>query len=148
MRGVYRLDLPNAAVDTEGFVTLFLFGATNMLPVALRIDCRSLPVDVKKLNSSAGAALRLANSADAMVTGTVGAGSTTISVITSAMSLPGTDANQFKDRLIQFLANTTTAGLRGQFSVVSSSSIASTPTLTVQNALTTAPVSGDTFILL
>lgn len=49
LKGVYRLDLPNAAVDTEGFVTLYLYGATNLLPTALRIDCRALPVDVKKV---------------------------------------------------------------------------------------------------
>jgi hypothetical protein len=53
MKGVYRIDLPNAAVDTEGFVTLYLYGATNMLPVALRIDCRPLPVDVKKFGGTA-----------------------------------------------------------------------------------------------
>jgi hypothetical protein len=54
MKGVYRLDLPNAAVDTEGFVTLYLYGATNLLPTALRIDCRPLPVDVKKFGGTAG----------------------------------------------------------------------------------------------
>ena len=54
MKGVYRLDLPNAAVDTEGFVTLFLYGATNLLPTALRIDCRPLPVDVKKFGGTNG----------------------------------------------------------------------------------------------
>lgn len=53
MKGVYRLDIPNAAVDTEGFVTLYLYGATNLLPTALRIDCRPLPVDVKKLLGTA-----------------------------------------------------------------------------------------------
>lgn len=54
MKGVYRLDLPNAAVDTEGFVTLYLYGATNLLPTALRIDCRALPVDVKKFGGTNG----------------------------------------------------------------------------------------------
>lgn len=52
MKGVYRLDIPNAAVDTEGFVTLYLYGATNLLPTALRIDCRPLPVDVKKFGGT------------------------------------------------------------------------------------------------
>jgi hypothetical protein len=58
MKGVYRLDLPNAAVDSEGFVTLFLYGATNLLPTALRIDCRPLPVDVKKFGGTALAAAK------------------------------------------------------------------------------------------
>jgi hypothetical protein len=56
MKGVYRLDLPNAAVDTEGFVTLYLYGATNLLPTALRIDCRPLPVDVKKVDTQTASA--------------------------------------------------------------------------------------------
>ena len=54
MKGVYRLDIPNAAVDTEGFVTLYLYGATNLLPTALRVDCRPLPVDVKKFGGTDG----------------------------------------------------------------------------------------------
>ena len=54
MKGVYRLDIPNAAVDTEGFVTLYLYGATNLLPTALRIDCRPLPADVRKFGGTAG----------------------------------------------------------------------------------------------
>ena len=54
MKGVYRLDIPNAAVDAEGFVTLYLYGATNLLPTALRVDCRPLPVDVKKFGGTAG----------------------------------------------------------------------------------------------
>ena len=52
MPGCYRLDLPNAAVDTAGFVTVFLKGATNMVPVALRIDCRPLPADVKQFGGT------------------------------------------------------------------------------------------------
>jgi len=52
MPGVYRLDLPNAAVDTAGFVTVFLKGATNMVPVALRIDCRPLAADVKQFGGT------------------------------------------------------------------------------------------------
>ena len=54
MKGVYRLDIPNAAVAAEGFVTLYLYGATNLLPTALRIDCRPLPADVKKFGGTAG----------------------------------------------------------------------------------------------
>ena len=65
MKGVYRLDLPNAAVDTEGFVTLYLYGATNLLPTALRIDCRALPVDVKKISGDTQSATDLKDFADA-----------------------------------------------------------------------------------
>jgi hypothetical protein len=65
MKGVYRLDIPNAAVDTEGFVTLYLYGATNLLPTALRIDCRALPVDVKKISGDTQSATDLKDFADA-----------------------------------------------------------------------------------
>jgi hypothetical protein len=54
MPGVYRIDLPNAMVDTAGFVTLYLRGAANLVPTALRIDCRALPVDVKQFGGSNG----------------------------------------------------------------------------------------------
>jgi hypothetical protein len=51
--GIYRLDLPDAMVDTEGFVTLHIYGATNLQPTPLRIDCRPLPADLKKIAGSA-----------------------------------------------------------------------------------------------
>lgn len=65
MKGVYRLDIPNAAVDTEGFVTLYLYGATNLKPTALRIDCRPLPVDLKKIGADAQSMTDLKDFADA-----------------------------------------------------------------------------------
>jgi len=51
--GIYRLDLPDAMVDTEGFVTLHIYGAANLQPTPLRIDCRALPADLKKIGASA-----------------------------------------------------------------------------------------------
>lgn len=67
MPGCYRLDLPNAAVDTAGFVTIFLKGATNMVPVALRIDCRPIPADVKQLLGTAWLAPGTAGTPDVNV---------------------------------------------------------------------------------
>ena len=49
MKGVYRLDLPDAAAASSAMVTLYLYGATNMLFPPQRIDCRAVPVDVKKI---------------------------------------------------------------------------------------------------
>ena len=65
MPGCYRLDLPNAAVDTAGFVTVFLKGAANMVPVALRIDCRPVPADLKQIGADAQSATDLKDFADA-----------------------------------------------------------------------------------
>ena len=70
MPGVYRIDLPNAMVDTAGFVTLYLRGAANLVPTALRIDCRALPVDVKQISGDSGAA----DNAEAFFDGTGYAG--------------------------------------------------------------------------
>ena len=36
--GQYRLDLPNAALDTAGMVTVYLRGATNMAPCVMEIE--------------------------------------------------------------------------------------------------------------
>ena len=45
MPGVYRLDVPNAVIDTSGYATIYLQGATNLLPTAVRIDCRAVRAD-------------------------------------------------------------------------------------------------------
>lgn len=76
--------------------------------------------------------------------GTVAAGGTTTSIPTSAFAPSGAAANQFAGRAILFDAATTTVALRGQVGVISASTNAANPTLTV-GALTTAPAAGDTF---
>jgi hypothetical protein len=47
MKGVYRLDIPNAVAATAAMVSIYLYGATNMMGVAQRVDCRAVPVDIK-----------------------------------------------------------------------------------------------------
>jgi len=47
MKGVYRLDVPNAVAATAAMVSIYLYGATNMMAVAQRVDCRAVPVDIK-----------------------------------------------------------------------------------------------------
>lgn len=54
MPGVYRLDLPNAAVDTAGFVTLYFSGASNLMATPQRVDCRALVANVKLFGDAAG----------------------------------------------------------------------------------------------
>ena len=60
MPGVYRLDLPDAAVDSAGFVTLFLTGATNLAPLPIRVDCRAIPAAVKSMAANTVTASALA----------------------------------------------------------------------------------------
>lgn len=42
MKGVYRLDLSDTIVGTAGMVTIYLYGATNMAPVAIEIEVVSV----------------------------------------------------------------------------------------------------------
>lgn len=80
------------------------------------------------------------------VIGTCDAGSTTTSIVTSALTPAGAAADQLKGRIVVFDKDTTTAALRGQATDITASTNAATPTLTV-TALTTAPASGDTFVI-
>lgn len=148
MPGVYRFDLVDLMVDTEGFCTAFFHGAANLAPTPLRIDCRPLPADIKKINADATAAANLALSAAAICTGTVDAAASTTSIPTSAFSpaMSAVTANQLVGRIVIFRRDTTTVALRGQATDITASSASATPTLTV-TALTAAPVSGDVFIV-
>lgn len=78
--------------------------------------------------------------------GTVGASSTTTSIVTSAMTPATSVADQLRGRIVIFDHNTATAALRGQATDITASSASGTPVLTV-TALTTAPASGDTFTI-
>lgn len=78
--------------------------------------------------------------------GTASGTPTTTSIPTSAMSPATSVADQVKGRIVIFDHDTTTAALRGQATDITASSASATPTLTV-TALTTAPVSGDTFTI-
>ncbi len=54
--GVYRLDLSDTMVAAEGFVSVYLHGATNLLQTALRINCQTLAADVVKVSGDSTAA--------------------------------------------------------------------------------------------
>jgi hypothetical protein len=79
-----------------------------------------------------------------VIRATVGTGSTTTSIVTSAFSPAGAAADQFKGRIVIWDNDTATAELRGQATDITASSNSATPTLTVTQ-LTHAPASGDTF---
>lgn len=114
----------------------------SRLPAALvggRMDS-----NLGAISTSATAADNLERSTLGIVTGTVGTGSTTTSIVTSALSPAASVADQFKGRIVTFDANTTTAALRGQSTDITANT--NTGTLTV-TALTTAPASGDKFTI-
>lgn len=112
------------------------------LPAALvggRMDANASAV-----NNVATAAARLARSTQGIVTGTVGSASTTTSIVTSALDPAAAVADQFKGRIVTFDQGTTTTNLRGQSTDITANTAAGVLTVT---ALTTAPVSGDTFTI-
>lgn len=112
------------------------------LPAALvggRMDSNT-----SALNNVATAAARIALSTQGIVTATVGSASTTTSIVTSALDPAAAVTDQFKGRIITFNQATTTANLRGQSTDITASTAGGVLTVT---ALTTAPVSGDTFVI-
>src|SRR3990167_6121194 len=152
--GVPEVDLTHVAGSTTNVSAL----ATNVdailtdtgttldgrIPAALvggRIDA-----NLGAISGSTNGVAALQRSADSIVRCTVGAASTTTNIVTSACSPSGAVADQFKGRIVIFDANTTTAALRGQATDITASTNAATPELTV-TALTTAPVSGDAFVI-
>jgi hypothetical protein len=111
---------------------------------AFDLDTAIPDVNLAQINASVTAAQNLAKTADAISRGTCDTGGTTTSVPTSAFTPTGSGLDQFKGRIITFDDDTTTAALRAQATDITSSTNAATPTFTV-SALSTAPVSGDTF---
>ena len=81
----------------------------------------------------------------AVVLGTVGAGvSSTTTFTPSALNVSVSTTDQFKGKILTFDRATTTQGLRGQSTDITGNTSAALPVLTF-TALTTTPVSGDTF---
>src|SRR3990167_1158310 len=135
-----------AAVKVDTAAILVDTGTTldGRIPAALvggRMDS-----NLGAISGSTNGVAALQRSADAIVRCTVGAASTTTNIVTSACAPSGAVADQFKGRIVIFDANTTTTALRGQATDITASSNAATPELTV-TALTTAPVSGDAFVI-
>lgn len=115
------------------------------LPAALT-GGGNMKVDVLAISGSTESADRLERTTLAIVTGTATSGGSTTTIPTSALSPAGTDADQFKGRIVIFDKDTTTAALRGQATDITANTAGATPTLTV-TALTAAPAAGDTFTI-
>lgn len=107
--------------------------------VANQIDANILSVD-----GVADAADRLQRVVQGNVFGTVGVGSTTTSIVTSALDPAAAVNDQYKGRILTFKNDTTTANLRGQSTDITASTSLGVLTVT---ALTTSPANGDTFTI-
>lgn len=102
-------------------------------------------VNITRIWGDSGAPSRIDRAGRTEVLGTCAALGTTTSVIASALSPTSAVNDQFVGRIIIFDKDTTTAALRGQATDITAYTHA-TLTFTV-TALTTAPASGDTFVV-
>jgi len=100
--------------------------------------------DAAAVGGSTDGATRLGKATQANVYGTIGSGSTTTSLVTSALDPAAAAIDQFKGKVVTFDANTTTVNLRGQSTDITANTAGGVLTVT---ALTTAAVSGDTFVI-
>lgn len=113
-------------------------GASALVGVAAQVD-------LEQIGADAGGITGLNRSAKAIGYGTVGTGSTTTSIVTSAITPPVTTASgQFNGRVLIFDKSTTTANLRGQAATISA---ATTGGVLTVSALTDAPVASDSFTI-
>lgn len=134
--------LPNAGALTG--IQSDLDDIQTRLPTSL--SGGNMKVDVLAISGSTESADRLERTTLAIVTGTASSGGSVTTIPTSALSPAGTDADQFKGRIVIFDKDTATAALRGQATDITGNTAGATPTLTV-TALTAAPASGDTFTI-
>lgn len=146
--GLYEIHIANArwAVSSARFVIISISGLSGAAQVDAEIQLDPVPGNVLQVNDSSTAAVQLGRSAATILACTASGVPTTTSIPTSACTPAGSAADQFKGRIIIFNADTTTVALRGQATDITASSASATPTFTV-TALTTAPASGDTFIV-
>jgi hypothetical protein len=145
--GMYYLDLTSTEMNADCVAIIVKTSTTGAKTVPIVLypeEAGDIRVNVTAINSVAAAASNLSKSGGAIGRGTVTTGGTTTSIPTSAFTPAGGVADQFKNRVVLFDVDTTTAALRGQTATISASSNSAMPTFTV-NALTTAPASGDTF---
>ena len=160
--GIYRLDVPAGAFATGAFEVVISVKATGCRTVSRQINLVDVNnqvayapnvaasgvgglLDTLYINGSSTAAANLALSAAAIVVGIANSGTTT-SIPSVSCTPIGTVADQFKGRIMIFRSDTTTTALRGQATDITASSNAAAPTFTV-TPLTTAPASGDVFVI-
>lgn len=144
-----------AGVTHTGAVIPTVTTVTGLTPATVHSDLDDIQVrlpaalvggkmdsNTSAIDGNAAAAANLKQSTLGIATAIVGTGSTTTSIVTSSMSPAAAVIDQFKGRIVSFAEDTTTVNLRGQSTDITANTAAGVLTVT---ALTTAPVSGDTF---
>lgn len=138
---VYFASVNNTGASPIDQVREFQFGSDEG---DLIVTSNYLAVDLLAINGNTVSPVILDRSARTIVRGTVGSASTTTSIVTSSLDPAAAVTDQFKDRVVIFDRTTTTVNLRGQAKDITASTSGGVLTVT---ALTTAPVSGDTFVI-
>jgi hypothetical protein len=164
--GLTNINLPNQTMDIVGNITGNLSGSVGSVTGAVgsvtgavgsvtgnvggnvtgsvgSVTAR-VTANSDQIAGVATSATRLARSTQGIVLGTVGAASTTTSIVTSSLDPAAAAIDQYKGRIITFDQGTTTANLRGQSTDITTNTALGVLTVT---ALTTAPASGDTFTI-
>jgi hypothetical protein len=126
-----------AYIDTE---VAAIKAKTDLLTFASGL----IAADVQAIGGTTASADKLERSTLGIVLGTVGSGSTTTSIVTSSLSPAAVANDQYNGRILTFDANTSTAALRGQATDITDMTSGGVLTVT---ALTTSPVSGDSFVI-
>jgi hypothetical protein len=124
-------DSATKAVEDQAFVVETFGNASAMYPsdpTADTVDAENRFLTAVKTN----------------ILGTVGTGSTTTSIVTSSLDPSASATDQFKGRIVLFTRDTTSANLRGQGTDITASTAGGVLTV---SALSHAPVSGDTFVI-
>lgn len=150
--GFYNLPLTTSHTDTCGLISINIADTSVCRPVrtafevipaevydALIAGSDKLQADVVQVSGSTAAADNLEEAAKTIVTGTVQTSSTTTVVNTN---LTEATNDHYNGRSIVFV----TGALAGQAAVIEDYN-GSTKAITVSGALTEAPGSGDTFVI-
>jgi len=151
--GWYDLTLSTSDTGTLGLLDIVVQDASVCLPVFARFmvvpanvydsligGSDQLQVDTVQIASTTADATALGQGASCLKTGTVGSGSTTTTIVSGLT----TSADQFNGRIVTFTTDTTTTALQGQSTDITDTDGSGNLTVT---ALTTAPVSGDTYVI-
>lgn len=164
--GLTNIDLPNQTMDIIGNITGNLSGSVGSVTGAVGSVTGAVgsvtgnvggnvtgsvgsvvavvSADITKIGTDTTALTAFKRAVMGNVIGTVGAASTTTSIVTSSLTPAAAVIDQFKGRIVIFDKDTATANLRGQGTDITASTALGVLTVT---ALTTAPANGDTFTI-
>lgn len=138
-------DLLSALQDTNELQTDWANGGRlDLILDATATATTVMDANVVEVAGNAGGVAGFERAIRAIVVGTVGVGSTTTSIVTSAVTPAAGSVDCWKGLIVKFDKDTTTAALRGMGTDITANTSGATPTLTVSTMAAT-PASTDTF---